>query len=98
VEATLTTGMSQSSDEGRQISSRCHSSAASNLIYSHIQTGAVYGDALLGAIFTMAFSERLQLREMAWHAHVQGFAAIMRARLAQGMSQLPLWLMDLLTL
>ena len=55
-------------------------------------------DAMLGAVFTLAFGERVAHDEAAWKVHVDGLSQMIMLRRAQGEHLLPSWFQNLLVL
>jgi hypothetical protein len=54
-------------------------------------------EAMLAAVSTMAFAERLANDDLAWNVHIDGLAQMIKERHSQGMS-LPWWLHDIIVL
>jgi hypothetical protein len=71
------------------------SRATTNMI-QHISDGWVCTDAVLAAVGTMAFGERLLHNDDAWIVHIEGLAEMIRYRRSCGSAELPEWLYDIL--
>lgn len=75
-----------------------HSSKAVNIIIQRIESGHGHTDAVLGAVLSIAFGERLKHNDFAWNIHIDGLVQLVKDRRCQGVSELPFWLCDLLIL
>ncbi|KAK5997683.1 hypothetical protein PT974_00038 [Cladobotryum mycophilum] len=53
-------------------------------------------DGILGAVFTLAFNERLAGNEQAWNIHVEGLSQMVKGRRDQGQRDPPRWFFNLL--
>ncbi|CRG88451.1 hypothetical protein PISL3812_05481 [Talaromyces islandicus] len=74
-----------------------HQSKALNLTIQRIGSKRPQTEAMLAAVTTMAFAERLANRDVAWNIHIDGLAQMVKERHSKGMS-LPWWLHDLVIL
>ena len=75
-----------------------HSSRASSFIIQRIGSGQGPTDAVLFAVSTMAFGERLMHNDLAWNIHIDGLAQMIRERRSRGEFELPQWFRDLCVL
>ncbi|KAM0812191.1 hypothetical protein AB5N19_14508 [Seiridium cardinale] len=75
-----------------------YSSRAANLIVQRIQSGRAHADAVIGAVLTMAFGERLAHNDLAWNVHIDGVAQLIRERRSHGFDRLQTWFINLLIL
>ncbi|RSL80294.1 hypothetical protein CEP51_006671 [Fusarium floridanum] len=67
---------------------------AISMINKRLNTAAGLSDGMLGAVFTLAFAERLASDERALDVHIQGLAQMIRLRRAAGITQVPSWFSD----
>ncbi|KAI8631870.1 hypothetical protein F5Y19DRAFT_422399, partial [Xylariaceae sp. FL1651] len=99
VESSMSIGMRHwSPDRKYQQLARYHSSKATNTIIQRIQYGRAHTDAVLAAVMTMAFGERLRHNELAWNIHIDGAAQLVRDRISKGTLGTWPWFWDLLIL
>ena len=75
-----------------------HSSRAANIIVQRIESGQAHTDAVLLAVTSMAFGERLMRNDQAWNIHIDGLAQMVRERRSQGEFGLPPSFCDLCVL
>lgn len=87
-----------SPDAPYQQQAEAHLSEATDVIIQRIDSGQASSDAVLMAVFTMAFGERLRHDEVAWNIHIDGLAKLISERRSQGASDLPQTAYDLLLL
>ncbi|KAH6647453.1 hypothetical protein BKA67DRAFT_682656 [Truncatella angustata] len=88
-----------SPDASFQRQAEAHWSRAAGLVARRIGSGAAaHVDAVLGAVLTMAFGERLRCDGEAWAVHIDGAAQLIRERRSRGVGGLPSWFYDLLIL
>ncbi|KAM6509985.1 hypothetical protein FALCPG4_017618 [Fusarium falciforme] len=69
---------------------------AISMINKRLDTAAGLSDGMLGAVFTLAFAERLASDERALDVHIQGLAQMIRLRRAAGITRVPSWFSDFL--
>ncbi|EEU36746.1 uncharacterized protein NECHADRAFT_51893 [Fusarium vanettenii 77-13-4] len=62
---------------------------AISMINKRLDTAAGLSDGMLGAVFTLAFAERLASDEKALEVHIQGLAQMIRLRRAAGITRVP---------
>lgn len=75
-----------------------HWDAAFNIVIERIRSEQAHSDGVLGAVYTMAFGERLAGNELAWNVHIDGIAQLISNRHARGITVLPSWFSGLLIL
>ena len=75
-----------------------HRAMAVDSLRQRLQPGQALTDGVVGAIFTMAFGERLTGDDFSWNVHVDGLGQVVRERRSQGLDGLPPWTFDLLIL
>ncbi|RYC59100.1 hypothetical protein CHU98_g7107 [Xylaria longipes] len=72
------------------------SSKAAETIIQRIGSGRGASDAVLAAVLTMAFGERLVHNDLAWNIHIDGAVQLIYERISRGLPSLAPWLEDLL--
>lgn len=98
VEATMVIGMRLWSPRlSWQRRAGTHQSKALNLTIQKIGSKRPQTEAMLAAVSTMAFAERLANDDLAWNIHIDGLAQMIKERQSQDMS-LPWWLHDIIVL
>lgn len=99
VESSMAVGFRYwSPDASTQAKANLHWSRAINIIVDRINSGQAFSDAVLAAVASMAFGERLVHNHLAWGIHIDGLAQLVRIRRDQGIDSLPGWFGDLLIL
>ncbi|VUC36786.1 unnamed protein product [Clonostachys rosea] len=89
-EASLAGGMRcWGPDEESQQNADLHLSRATNLLVDRISSEHVPSDAMIGAVMTMAFGERMADNDAAWNVHMEGLIRMMQQRWHHGVSELP---------
>ncbi|CAH0046143.1 unnamed protein product [Clonostachys solani] len=89
-EASLAGGMRcWGPDKESQQNADLHLSRATNLLVDRISCEQVPSDAMIGAVMTMAFGERLADNDVAWNVHMEGLINMMQQRRHHGVSSLP---------
>ncbi|TRX96399.1 hypothetical protein FHL15_002671 [Xylaria flabelliformis] len=73
------------------------SSKATETIIQRIGSGRGVTDAVIAAVLTMAFGERLVHNDLAWNIHIDGAVRLVRERISQGLPALSPWIEDFLT-
>ncbi|KAI1750557.1 hypothetical protein F4782DRAFT_248349 [Xylaria castorea] len=75
----------------------CETSAkATETIIQRISSGQVVTDAVLAAVLTMAFGERLVYNDLAWKIHIDGAVQLVYERISRGLPALSPWIEDFL--
>jgi hypothetical protein len=87
-----------SPDASTQQKANWHWSRALNVIVERINSGQAFSDAVLAAVASMAFGERLMKNHLAWEIHMDGLSQLVKVRQEQGIRGLPRWFADLLIL
>ncbi|KAI0858865.1 hypothetical protein F4860DRAFT_287598 [Xylaria cubensis] len=72
------------------------SSKATETIIQRIGSGQGVTDAVIAAVLTMAFGERLVHNDLAWNIHIDGAVRLVRERISQGLPALSPWIEDFL--
>ncbi|SPO01885.1 uncharacterized protein DNG_04558 [Cephalotrichum gorgonifer] len=72
-----------------------HSSRAANILVQRIKSREALTDAVLMAVLTLAFRERLADNDVVWGIHIDGIADLLRERYSQGVRTLPPWVTGL---
>lgn len=85
-------------DASSQQEARAHWSRAVEVIVERIGSGRADTDAVITAVATMAFGERLALNETAWTVHIDGLALLLEQRHKRIDSMLPYWLYDMMAM
>lgn len=99
VEATLATAIRYwLPDRACKLRAEMHSYRATTMVMDRISSNKTESDGFIGAVLTMAISERLVGNDTAWQIHMSGLAQIMKARKAQGLEGLPSLFTDLMIL
>uniref|UniRef100_A0A0B7KNR2 Uncharacterized protein n=2 Tax=Bionectria ochroleuca TaxID=29856 RepID=A0A0B7KNR2_BIOOC len=89
-EASLAGGMRcWGPDEESQQNADLHLSRATKLLVDRISCEQVPSDAMMGAVMTMAFGERMADNDEAWNVHMEGLIRMMQQRRRHGASSLP---------
>ncbi|KAI0487788.1 hypothetical protein F4859DRAFT_466185 [Xylaria cf. heliscus] len=96
VQSSMAIGLRNwSPDKNNQQIACDFSSKATESIIQRIRSGRVTTDAVLAAVLTMAFGERLVHNNQAWNIHMDGAAQLVYERISQGLPALSPWLEDL---
>jgi hypothetical protein len=99
VESSIAIGMRQWSPKvSYQELALHHSSNAADILVQHIQSGKPHTDAVIAAVATMAFGERLARNDMGWQVHINGLTQLIRERRTRNANSLPQWFYNLLIL
>lgn len=99
IESTMAVGLRHwSPNASCQREAREHWSRAVDVIVERISSGHADTDAVIAAVATMAFGERLALDDVAWGIHIDGLARLLKQRREQTGSALPSWFYDLIIL
>ncbi|KAK7212196.1 hypothetical protein V2G26_019374 [Clonostachys chloroleuca] len=98
-EASLAGGMRcWGPDDESQQNADLHLSKATKLLVDRISCEQVPSDAMIGAVMTMAFGERMADNDEAWNVHMEGLIKMMQQRRHHGASSLPPVLRSLVAL
>ncbi|CAH0042457.1 unnamed protein product [Clonostachys rhizophaga] len=98
-EASLAGGMRcWGPDKESQQNADLHLSRATKLLVDRISCEQVPSDAMIGAVMTMAFGERMADNDEAWNVHMEGLIKMMQQRRHHGASSLPPVLRSLIAL
>ncbi|KAI0448233.1 hypothetical protein F5B21DRAFT_498247 [Xylaria acuta] len=97
VESSMAVGLRHwSSDRDYQQIACNFSSKATETIIQRIGSGRGTSDAVLAAVLTLAFGERLVHNDLAWNIHIDGAVQLVYERISRGSPALPCWFEDLL--
>lgn len=98
-ESSMAIGMRHwSPDVTCQLEAQIHWSRAANAIIERISSGCADSVAVLVAVATMAFGERLAGNIVTWGVHVDGLTHLLKQRLAQGHMTLSIWIYRIMIL
>ncbi|KAI0426241.1 hypothetical protein F5Y09DRAFT_71434 [Xylaria sp. FL1042] len=90
VESSMAFGLRHWSPDGDYQQIACHySSKATENIIQRIGSGRAATDAVLAAVLTMAFGERLVHNDLAWNIHIDGAVHMVNERILQDLPALP---------
>lgn len=99
VEATLATAIRYwLPDRACKLRAEMHSHRATTMVMDCIFSNQTESDGFIGAVLTMAISERLVGNDAAWQIHMSGLMQIIKARKGQGVDGLPALFTDLMIL
>lgn len=87
-----------SPDPTTQLSAQLHWNRAADIVIQHIQSDKAQSDAVLAAVLTMAFGERLAHNDDAWTIHINGLVHMIQERHSRGIFSMPPWFMHLIIL
>ncbi|KAI1271090.1 hypothetical protein F5Y07DRAFT_393013 [Xylaria sp. FL0933] len=90
VESSMAFGLRHWSPDSdyQQIACQYSSKATENII-QRIGSGRAATDAVVAAVLTMAFGERLVHNDLAWNIHIDGAVQMVNERIHQGLPALP---------
>ncbi|KAI0190853.1 hypothetical protein F4808DRAFT_444272 [Astrocystis sublimbata] len=97
VESSMAVGLRHWSprNDCQQIANE-YSSKATETIIRRIGSGRATTDAMIAAVLTMAFGERLLSNDVAWNIHIDGAVQLVKERASRGTAALPPWVEDML--
>lgn len=75
-----------------------HSYRATTMMMECMSSDETYSDGFVGAVLTMALSERLKRNDAAWEVHMNGLIRIIEARKARWLESLPTLFYNLMIL